>query len=134
MDQLFQYFDTAPIDSLIWFVVWDLNGGFIEEIPQTATAYWHRDALHFQQAYVVSPFGPVSAASHEFLVGLNRLCRQLNPDIDESAYAGYVDAALLDPLTAYWGGNVPRLIDIKDVYDPGNTFRNPQSIPPPARP
>ncbi|KAI5361623.1 Putative oxygen oxidoreductase covalent FAD-binding, berberine/berberine [Septoria linicola] len=133
VDQLFQYFDSAPTDSLIWFVVWDLNGGFIEEIPQTATAYWHRDALHFQQAYVVSPFGPVSAASHEFLVGLNRLCRQLNPGIDESAYAGYVDAALLDPLTAYWGGNVARLIQIKGVYDPWNTFRNPQSIPPPAR-
>ena len=132
VDTLFQYFDDVDKGTLVWFVVWDLNGGRIEDIPQTATAYWHRDALHFQQAYVVSLLGPVSSTSRQFLIGLNQLCRQLHPGIDESAYAGYVDDALYDPLTAYWGGNVPRLVQIKGVYDPGNTFRNPQSIPPPV--
>ncbi|CAK1358946.1 uncharacterized protein RHO25_002356 [Cercospora beticola] len=131
VDQLFQYLESADKGTLIWFIVWDLNGGRIEEIPQSATAYWHRDAIHFQQGYVVNPLGPVSPVSRQFLIGLNQLCRQLRPGIDESAYPGYVDPFLQDPLTAYWGGNVPRLIQIKGIYDPRNTFRNPQSIPPP---
>lgn len=103
VDRLFQYFDDVNKGTLVWFVVWDLNGGRIKDIPQTATAYWHRDALHFQQAYVVSLLGPVSPTSRQFLIGLNQLCRQLHPGIDESAYAGYVDDALYDPLTAYSG-------------------------------
>ncbi|KAM3422015.1 hypothetical protein BST61_g2391 [Cercospora zeina] len=132
VDQLFQYLNSADKGTPIWFVVWDLNGGRIEEIPQSATAYWHRDAIHFQQGYVVNPLGPVTNTSRQFLIGLNQLCRQLQPGIDESAYPGYVDPFLQDPLTAYWGDNVPRLTQTKGVYDPRNVFRNPQSIPPPS--
>lgn len=133
VQQLFEYLDSIDKGTLIWFIVWDLGAGAIADVPQAATAYWHRDALYFQQAYVVNPIGPVTRQSHEFLTGLTEETQRLAPSIDDSAYPGYVDAELKDPLTAYWGGNVERLVQIKGEYDPDDVFRNPQSIPSPFK-
>ncbi|KXT08743.1 hypothetical protein AC579_4141 [Pseudocercospora musae] len=131
VDTLFQYIDQTPKGVLIWFIVWDLNGGAIADIRQDATAYWNRDALFFQQSYVADVLAPITQTSYNFLNGINEVAKRLRPGSDDSAYPGYVDHLLPDPLKAYWGRNVPRLIQIKGEYDPANTFRNPQSIPSP---
>lgn len=50
-----------------------------------------------------------------------------------ASYAGYMDDSLsVNPLTAYYGSNVCRLVGIKSKYDPDNVFTNPLSIPPQA--
>ncbi|EME46847.1 hypothetical protein DOTSEDRAFT_87280 [Dothistroma septosporum NZE10] len=128
VQELFQYLDTIDKGTLVWFIVWDLNGGAISDIPQDGTAYWHRDALFFQQGYVVNEIGPVTQQSRDFLTGLTDEIHRLQPRIDDSAYPGYVDAELENPLRAYWGGNVERLIQIKGEYDPDDVFRNGQSV------
>jgi FAD binding domain/Berberine and berberine like len=47
-----------------------------------------------------------------------------------ASYSGYIDADLsVNPLTSYYGENICRLIKVKNMYDPGNFFKNPFSVP-----
>jgi hypothetical protein len=127
IQSMFSYINATEKGSPVWLVIWDLEGGAISDVSQTATAYWHRDALYFMQSYVVSLTGPVSDASKSFLAGLSSLV-QKETGADQSAYTGYVDPELADPQQSYWGCNVPRLQQVKAALDPDNVFRNPQSV------
>ncbi|KAI4640872.1 uncharacterized protein J4E79_011802 [Alternaria viburni] len=124
---MFSYINGTEKGAPVWLVIWDLEGGAIADVPQTATAYWHRDAAYFMQSYVVNLGGPVTDASKTFLSGLSSLVQK--ETCDQGAYPGYVDPELVDPQQAYWGGNVQRLQQIKAAVDPDNVFRNPQSVP-----
>lgn len=128
IDQVFNYLDTAESNSPLWFVVFDLAGGAINDVAQDATAYWHRDALYWMQSYIVDLTQIVTPTSRLFLNGLNEAAKNATPGVDDSAYPGYVDKSLHDAQTAYWGDNVERLQKIKAELDPDNVFRNPQSI------
>ncbi|USW56804.1 Putative oxygen oxidoreductase covalent FAD-binding, berberine/berberine [Septoria linicola] len=112
----------------LWFVVFDLAGGAINEIAQDATAYWHRDALVWLQSYTVNLLGAVTDVQKDFLGGLSEKVQELVPGVDDSAYAGYVDDALDNAAKSYWGGNVEKLKEIKAKYDAKNVFKNGQSI------
>lgn len=47
-----------------------------------------------------------------------------------ASYPGYADTTIsVNPLTAYYGDNVCKLIDIKKKYDPNDVFTNPLAIP-----
>lgn len=127
IQNVFSYINATEKGSPIWLVIWDLEGGAISDVPQSASAYWHRDALYFMQGYVVSLMGPVSDISKGFLSGLSALV-QRETGADQSAYTGYVDPELSDPQRSYWGCNVPRLQQIKAAVDPDNVFRNPQTV------
>ncbi|KAH9818567.1 glucooligosaccharide oxidase [Teratosphaeria destructans] len=128
IDAMFDYIDKADKGTLIWVVIWDLEGGAISDLAQDATAYWNRDALYFLETYVVSLVGKTDQKSIDFADGLNKVIQQNVPGIDDSAYPGYVDNRLPDPQKSYWGGNVARLQKIKAAVDPDNVFRNPQTI------
>ncbi|KAF1938027.1 putative glucooligosaccharide oxidase, partial [Clathrospora elynae] len=127
-EAMFSYIKETDKGTPVWLVIWDLEGGAISDLSQTATAYWNRDALYFMQSYVVGLTGEVSATSKSFLEGLSRVVQQ-QTGADESAYPGYVDAELSNPQKSYWGYNMPRLQRIKAAADPDNVFRNPQTIP-----
>jgi hypothetical protein len=127
IQSVFSYINSTDKGSPIWLVIWDLEGGAIADVPQTATAYWNRDALYFMQNYIVSLTGPVSDASKNFLNGLSRLVQKAT-GADQSAYPGYVDPLLENPQKSYWGDNVQRLGQIKLALDPDNVLRNPQSV------
>ncbi|GIZ41759.1 hypothetical protein CKM354_000505400 [Cercospora kikuchii] len=120
--------NTTDRGTPLWFVIWDLGGGAINDPAQDDTAYWHRDALIWLQSYTVNLAGAVSATQKEFLTQVNEKYQSLVPGVDDSAYAGYVDDALTDPVKSYWGGNVEKLKQIKAKYDSSNIFRNGQSI------
>jgi hypothetical protein len=129
IQSMFSYINATEKGSPVWLVIWDQGGGAMSDVSQTATAYWHRDAVYWMQSYVVSLTGPVSDASKDFLSGLSSLV-QRETGADQSAYPGYVDPELANPQQSYWGCNVPRLQQIKAAVDPDNVFRNPQTVSP----
>jgi len=128
VDKLFQYIDTVDKGTLAWFLIWDLEGGAINDYAPDATAYGHRDALFYHQAYAVNLFGQVNDKIRNFLTGLNKIVTD-SVGHDMGAYAGYVDRALGDDgPSKYWGKNLPKLQRIKAAVDPKDVFHNPQSV------
>ncbi|KAJ4367624.1 hypothetical protein N0V83_007209 [Neocucurbitaria cava] len=131
VDKLFQYIDTADKGGALWFIIWDLEGGAVNEVAPNATAYGHRNALFYHQAYAVNLLGKISDKTRSFLTGVNQVITDALPNHDLGAYAGYVDPALGEnSASLYWGGNVERLQNIKADIDPLDVFHNPQTIRP----
>ncbi|PYI04791.1 glucooligosaccharide oxidase [Aspergillus sclerotiicarbonarius CBS 121057] len=131
VDQLFEYLDTADKEALIWFVIFDLEGGAINDVPMDATGYAHRDTLFWLQSYAVT-LGSVSQTTYDFLDGVNDVIRKNTPGLGIGVYPGYVDPRLQNARQAYWGSNLPRLERIKAAYDPTDVFHNPQGVLPVA--
>ena len=135
IDKMFRYLEHARKGTPIWFAIFDLAGGAVNDVDQNATAYAHRSALYYLQSYVVNPVGPVSNESKKFLKGLNKIIRdsmaEAGEPLDLGAYPGYVDLELgAGAQKAYWGTNLPRLESIKLTWDPEDVFSNPQSVRP----
>ncbi|KAF1996891.1 Glucooligosaccharide oxidase [Amniculicola lignicola CBS 123094] len=130
VDKLFTYLDKVDKGTLLWFVIWDLEGGAINDVAPDATAYGHRNALFYHQSYAVNLVGRVTPTIRNFLTGLNKIVTDsLGHEL--GAYAGYVDPALGDNgAKMYWGDNLPRLQSIKAAVDPKDIFHNPQSVRP----
>lgn len=131
VDKLFEYVDKTDKGTPLWFVIWDLEGGAINDVAPDATAYGHRDALFYHQAYAVNLFGRVNDKIRNFLTGFNKIITDALPGHDLGAYPGYVDPALgQNGQKAYWRGNLARLEQIKAKVDPKDIFSNPQSVRP----
>lgn len=131
VDNLFDYIDNTDKGNAIWFIIWDLEGGAINDVAPNATAYGHRNALFYHQAYAVNIFGKIDDKTRDFLTGVNDAVIDALPEHNQGAYAGYVDPALGEnSANLYWGGNVERLESIKSQVDPDDVFHNPQSIRP----
>jgi hypothetical protein len=125
IDKMFEYIGTVDKGTLSWFLLFDFQGGYINDIPTNATAYAHRDVLIWLQSYTINLLGHVSQAQINFLDGLHKIVT--NGDLPIAAYPGYVDPLMSHAAEAYWGTNLPRLQQIKEQVDPHNVFRNPQS-------
>jgi hypothetical protein len=130
IDQFFAFLDSADPGTLLWFGIFDLEGGATNDIAEDATAYAHRDALFYFQPYVSSTLLPLSQTSVNFLDNMASVLSSAVPDVQNNgAYAGYVDPALgQNGQVAYWGTNYPRLQMIKAELDPTDMFHNPQSV------
>lgn len=134
IDSVFSYLDRADKGTLIWFIIFDLEGGRTNDIPQDATAYAHRDALFYMQSYAVG-IPRMREKTRAFLKGVNDTIRLGIPGGDSfGAYAGYVDPELRDGQKQYWRTNLPRLERIKSKVDPTQVFWNPQSVRPQGSP
>lgn len=129
VEDLFEYLDTTDKGTPTWFVIFDLNGGAINDYPVNTTAYAHRDTLFWMQSYAINLLGPVSNTTVDFLDGINKVIGSAVPGVVRSgAYPGYVDPFLNRPQSQYWGSNLERLQEIKARVDPGDVFHNPQSV------
>ncbi|KAJ7221901.1 hypothetical protein C8J57DRAFT_1392465 [Mycena rebaudengoi] len=126
---LFNYFDSADKGTLIWFAIFDLAGGAVNDVAQDATAYAHRDVLFYMQTYAVGITG-LSEKTTAFVSNMSAIVIGSLPGASFGAYAGYVDPKLTDGQQQYWGSNLPRLETIKAAIDPGDLFHNPQSVRP----
>lgn len=132
VDNLFSYIEKTDKGGAIWFIVWDLAGGAVNDVAPDATAYGRRDTLFYHQAYAVNLVGKVSSTTRDFLTGIGNQVQTALHGKTLGTYAGYVDPALGGESSAvsYWGNNVGRLRDIKEQVDPLDVFSNPQSIRP----
>jgi hypothetical protein len=129
INDLFNYLATTNAGTLLWFVIFDLESGAINDVPMNATGYGHRDTLFYLQSYAVDLGFSVSDTTTTFLDGINELLIKSLPGDDLGAYAGYVDPKLSNAQEAYLGPNLPALKQIKRQIDPTDIFHNPQSVP-----
>ncbi|OBT76709.1 hypothetical protein VF21_03920 [Pseudogymnoascus sp. 05NY08] len=130
IDNLFAYLDRVSKGTLIWFLVFSLAGGAVNDIAQDATSYAHRDALFYFESYGIS-LVKVSKATKDFIAGINTTLKNGVPGVEDlGSYTGYVDPELPNGPLQYWRTNLPRLEQIKANIDPGDVFHNPQSVRP----
>jgi hypothetical protein len=107
-------------------------GGAISQIPRDATAFVHRDALFLASFSVGWPSETPSNETHTELEWLDLTFDAFLPYSIAESYQNFIDPALTDWQTAYYGENLERLLSIKAVYDPTDLFHFSQSIPLPA--
>jgi len=109
-------------------MVFDSYGGAINQVAPDSTAFVHRDALACIE-YSVS-WGPAASAAVMAAADtwLQDTQGRLAP-YSQGAYQNYIDPTLVDWQQAYYGSNLPRLVDVKRSYDPDDVFHFAQSIP-----
>ncbi len=128
----------------------DSYGGEINTIDPRATAVWQRSSifkLQYQTYWNDQESGP-SANGDAHIDWINQFYEEMyaasggipDPSRDPSnnvdgCYINYPDVDLNDhgglgrALSLYYGGNLPRLMQAKRVWDPHNYLQNSQSIP-----
>lgn len=128
IERVFKYIEEADKGTLLWFIIFDLSGGAINEVPLEATAYPHRDKLLFYQSYAVG-LGALTDATTDFLEGVDEEIRKAAGAGANSTYAGYVDPALgKQTEEVYWEGHAGALRAVKGEWDPEEVFWNPQAV------
>ncbi|KAJ6439007.1 6-hydroxy-D-nicotine oxidase [Purpureocillium lavendulum] len=104
--------------------------GAVTDTPMDTTAFPHRDKLIIYQSYVVG-VPSLSKTMREFAEGVHNRIRRGAPNAN-STYAGYVDRTLSRKAAQefYWSSQLPRLREVKKIWDPDDVFHNPQSVDP----
>ena len=108
------------------FVQLDNYGGAIADVGPRATAFAHRRA-RFSLQYQAYWNDDADAAKN--IAWIRALRAALLP-FTVGAYVNYTDGDIVDWQRAYYDDNFAELRRIKRIWDPGNVFRFPQSIPP----
>ncbi len=121
--------DSGALASQEGGVVLDAWGGRIAEVADDASAVPHRQTKFLAQEYVT-----FKTAISDSLIAANRkwlngLWHGLRPAASGFAYVNYIDPDLSNSLPAYYGASLPRLIEVKQTYDPDNVFRSFQGVP-----
>ncbi len=109
-------------------MVFDSYGGVINDVDPAATAFVHRHALACIEYSVSWGAGAPAAVMAEADSWLQSAQGQLAP-YSRGAYQNYIDPTLADWKQAYYGANLPRLVEVKRAYDPDDIFHFAQSIP-----
>lgn len=98
-------------------VLLDSLGGAVSRVAPGDTAFPHRAALASAQIY---SSGDARAVA-EVRDGLGRLA-------GPHGYVNYIDPAMPDWATAYYGDNLPRLREVAAKYDPDRVFAFAQAL------
>lgn len=107
--------------------LWSIEAGNPGAIAQTDSAFFPRNAFGYMLGFIYWPFESQTAGALDWI---NRSYQELAPFTSNHSYSGLVDYDLgPDYLNAYYGDHVPRLIKIKNKYDPKNIFHWRQGIP-----
>jgi hypothetical protein len=123
---------AAAVPGVGGGIVFDSYGGAIGRLAPGDTAFVHRHAIACAQ-YSVSyadgnPSLAVVAAARSWLDNTQGTFAPYA----EGSYQNYIDPTLPNWAEAYYGTNLPRLSQVKGVYDPDDVFHFAQSIPLPA--
>jgi hypothetical protein len=105
------------------------SGGAINEVPAAATAFVHRDEfalIAMETCWNGRDSEPVIRRNLDWIEGF---AEALRPHVSGHAYQNFIDPSQPDWQHAYYGSNLPRLIDVKSRYDPDDVFHFQQSIP-----
>lgn len=101
------------------------GGGQMNRVPQDATAVYFRDA-HFAVQYdgywTAPQDGPPT-------IDWTENTRNALSPYTVGAYVNYSDTRITNYLEQYYGPHLPKLVQVKQKYDPANVFTYPQGIP-----
>ncbi len=108
-------------------VIFDSYGGQIRALKDQDTAFPHRENTISSVQYYMEWSKPEDTVKK--LATINNYYELLRPYMSGGAYVNYCDLDVTNYGEAYWGANLPRLIDIKSLHDPENIFNHKQSVP-----
>ena len=124
IDLLLARYAAAPAGSLI---VFQQVGGAIARIPIADTPYANRDALY--DCFPISIWDN-SADDKAHIQWARDLWDAMRPFSTGGVYANNLGEEGPDRIRAAYGENYPRLVAVKNKYDPTNFFRLNQNIRP----
>ena len=104
-------------------------GGAIGRVAPRATAFVHRGPAFLMDNETTWTRRDSPRAVSAGLDWVAGIYDALAPYGTDQAYQNFMDPALKDWETAYYGANLDRLIRVKRAYDPDRVFRFPQAIP-----
>jgi FAD/FMN-containing dehydrogenase len=102
-------------------------GGAVDRIGPDRTAFPHRAGSSLVIQWGISWDRPEQERSR--LRTLDGFYARMRPLMSASAFLNYADRDIADPARAYWGGNLERLVAVKQKYDPDNLFHHVMSVP-----
>ena len=105
------------------------SGGAVSHLSRTATAYVHRNSVFLTVFSASLGSGTVTAgleaAGYKWVTGgFDAIDGYSNGE----SYQNFIDPQLYGWQYAYYAENYPRLVGVKNKYDPGNVFSFAQSI------
>ncbi|KAI1307353.1 hypothetical protein EDD11_004500 [Mortierella claussenii] len=127
-----------PQGSTANYIIVDLWGGAVQDVPANATSFIHRDAhtvFEFVSEWNEDPdVKPNKPDCLPCLKWMNDMYTEFLADFKANygpvrGYQNYIDQGIPNWQDAYYGSAITRLKQIKAEYDPSNVFRFPQSIP-----
>ncbi|KAI8583891.1 hypothetical protein K450DRAFT_220462 [Umbelopsis ramanniana AG] len=113
------------------YIIIDLWGGAVRNQPSIgANAFVHRSQKFGIEFVSEWDKGTCSTCLDWLSSFFNEMLVQYKKEYPAvKAYQNYIDRTLQGWSSAYYADAWPRLVSIKKTVDPGNVFRNPQSIP-----
>jgi hypothetical protein len=125
IDTLLEAYATAP--SRASLLVLQQVGGAIARVPKSETPYVNRDALY--DCFPISIWDdPVDDEAH--IRWARELWAAMRPFSTGGVYANNLGDEGADRIQSAYGENYPRLVALKNKYDPTNFFRLNQNIRP----
>jgi FAD/FMN-containing dehydrogenase len=125
IDALIEVYAAAP--SLDALLVLQQVGGAISRVPKHATAYVHRDALY--DCFPVAIWdNPEDDDAH--VRWARDVWQAMRAFSTGGVYANNLGDEGADRVESAYGENYPKLVQLKDKYDPFNLFRLNQNIRP----
>ncbi|MCF3131692.1 FAD-binding oxidoreductase [Streptomyces olivochromogenes] len=120
-----QEFLTDPPSHRAEVAVYGM-GGAIGHRARTDTAFVHRTGL---MAFEYRTDWDLPEDDGKNLAWVRALRHSMAEHTTGAAYVNTIDLALENWLWAYYEENLPRLMQVKRQYDPGDVFQHPHSIP-----
>ena len=111
--------------------IFEAYGGTINRIGETETAFPHRSSTLFCLQYYLQ--WSSSSTTNRNVTAVRALYNSMRPYLPGYSYVNYIDADLQNYARSYYKGNLSRLQEVKQQYDPDNFFHFAQSIPLPTR-
>jgi FAD/FMN-containing dehydrogenase len=107
------------------FIGFEPYGGAINTLAPDANAFWHRTAS--MDVFLFS-FWLQETARDAGLGYVREFDRVVQPLSNGYSYQNYPNRDIDNFGSAYFGGNLPRLLQVKKAYDPDNLFDFPQGF------
>lgn len=114
----------ASVELMCW------AGGVVQNVAPNATAYVHRNSTTIPRVstwWLASTPVPQQQQLQKWML---RPYGIIKADSQNESFQNFPSPLVTDWPTAYYGENLPALVQVKKKYDPQNVFRHAQGIPP----